>query len=364
MKVMMLASGKSYHATRWANALVERGIGIIFVSVHALVRPLDDRVIHVDLGGNGRIAYLTSLNRLRHLIKQHAPDLVHSHSAGGYALMGAMCGFKPWIVSVYGADVYEVPGKSVFHHVAVGELLKRADRLLSTSHAMADRVAVEYPFLPPATVTPFGVDTDRFRMSEKNKLRSVMRIALVKKLEVKYGVDILIETFQNVANDQRLPIELHIVGEGSKREELEAQAIQTSCADRIFFHGALPNSDVPAFLNSCDLFVVPSRFESESFGVAAVEAMACGLPVIASDVGGLPEVVQHGLTGLIVPKEDVEALADAIMLLATDSDLRQTYGEAARWRVERLYDWRRNVEQMIEVYRATLDHSNGSEYSE
>lgn len=353
MKVMMLASGKSYHATRWANALVERGIGIIFVSVHALVRPLDDRVIHVDLGGNGRIAYLTSLNRLRHLIKQHAPDLVHSHSAGGYALMGAFGGRHPWIVSVYGADVYDVPGKSPLHHFVVEQMLKRADRLLSTSHAMARQVAKEFPSLPLATVTPFGVDTERFRHRRIGVDSHARRIGVVKKLEWKYGIDILIAAFSILVKRCSYPVELHIVGDGSKRSELEEQCLTSGMADQIHFHGAIPNNEVPEFLAGLDIFVVPSRLESESFGVAAVEAMSASLPVIVSDVGGLPEVVEDGVSGIVVKREDSEVLAVAMEQLIRNPTWRRKLGWSARIRVECEYDWSTNVDQMVRIYKET-----------
>src|SRR5690606_34807888 len=109
------------------------------------------------------------------------------------------------------------------------------------------------------------------------------------------------------------------------------------------------NTEVPVFLNDWDIFVVPSRFESESFGVAAVEASAAGLPVIVSDVGGLPEVVDHERTGLVVRREDPTALADAIARLIDNPEERQRLGSAGRGKVEEMYDWRKNVEQMIQI---------------
>ncbi len=161
MTVMILGSGKSYHSTRWANALVDAGISVTFVTVHRVRRPLNDSVEVVELPAVGKISYLHQAPRVRALVKQVQPDVLHSHSAGGYGFLGRACGYVPWIVSVYGWDVYDVPLRSPLHR-AVKFLLRRPNRVLATSHAMADQVKAVYPDLPRPSVTPFGVDTDLF----------------------------------------------------------------------------------------------------------------------------------------------------------------------------------------------------------
>ena len=90
---------------------------------------------------------------------------------------------------------------------------------------------------------------------------------------------------------------------------------------------------------------------SESFGVSAVEAMACEIPVIATKVAGFQEVVRDGETGILVDVDDVQAMADAIKKLYDDKELREQYGKAGRKRVQNLYDWNENVDEMITLYR-------------
>ena len=99
--------------------------------------------------------------------------------------------------------------------------------------------------------------------------------------------------------------------------------------------------------------------DSESFGVAAVEASACGKPVVASEVGGLPEVVEHGVTGFLVPPRDPVKTADAIERLILDRSLRDRMGLAGRLRVEKLFRWDNCVDQMISIYRDTLNRTAG-----
>ena len=109
-----------------------------------------------------------------------------------------------------------------------------------------------------------------------------------------------------------------------------------------------------------DLFVALSRFDSESFGVAAVEAAACGKPVLVSDAQGLAEVTRVGETGLVVPKDDVRAAAVALRSLITDKDLRARMGEAGRRHVELCYSWDRSLDLMLDAYRNILARDRNS----
>lgn len=353
MAVMLLASGKSYHATRWANALVESGLDVTFVTIHPIQRPIHRDVDVVELPSVGRISYALTGRRVRELVKSRSPDLVHSHSAGGYALMGRLSGGRPWLVSLYGADIYEYPDRSPLHRSIQRYLLERTDQLLATSHAMADRMQRIYSSLPRPVVTPFGVDTDLFSPSRlKRDVTDAVSIGIVKKLEPVYGIDILLKAFDELVGKHGEGIEMHVVGDGSDRERLLSMRECSSCPSQIHFHGAIPNPEVPEVLRDLDIFVVSSR--RESFGVAAVEASSAGLPVVATDVGGLPEVVDHEETGIVVPPEDVDALSAAIDRLIENPAERRKLGSAGRRKVEEHYDWDENVTRMIDIYERIL----------
>jgi glycosyltransferase involved in cell wall biosynthesis len=152
-------------------------------------------------------------------------------------------------------------------------------------------------------------------------------------------------------------LRLVLVGGGPQRAALQALASQLNVTEQVTFVEQIPHESVPDWLNRFDVFVMPSRLDSESFGVAAVEASACGLPVIASDAGGLPEVVRDGVTGLVVPREDSAALAAAIRTLVLDEPRRLAAGQAGREFVKSAYNWPDCVAQMERACRETVSRN-------
>ena len=117
----------------------------------------------------------------------------------------------------------------------------------------------------------------------------------------------------------------------------------------------MPHADVPDWLNRFDIYAAPSRLES--FGVAVIEASACAVPVVVTDVGGLPEVVIADRTGLIVPREDVPALQAALKRLVLDARLREELGREGRRHVAETYEWERCVDRMERCYERTVQQA-------
>ena len=148
-------------------------------------------------------------------------------------------------------------------------------------------------------------------------------------------------------------LDLRIVGKGPQRKELVALAKAFGIEGNAFL-GPVPHAKVPDHLQSFDIYVAASRLDSESFGVAVIEASACGVPVVVSDAGGLPEVVDDGITGLIVKRDSPELLSAALKKLVLNSDLRDRLGQAGRRKVEREYRWSTCVDQMIDVYHTVI----------
>jgi glycosyltransferase involved in cell wall biosynthesis len=147
-------------------------------------------------------------------------------------------------------------------------------------------------------------------------------------------------------------VELRLAGEGPERARLEAHARQLGIENAVHFHGWLEHEALPAFLRELDIFILPSLYEG--FGVSATEASASELPVVASKVYGIPDVVKDGTTGLLVPPKDAAALADAIGRLVEDEPLRRRMGAAGRDFIATHYDWRENMRQLESIYEKTL----------
>ena len=145
------------------------------------------------------------------------------------------------------------------------------------------------------------------------------------------------------------PLRLLIVGGGEEKDSLVALASSLGIASDTTFVGSVKEDEVPKYLNTMDIFVALSR--SESFGVAVLEASACGLPVVVSDVGGLTEVVSHGVTGYVVKDGDPVLAADALCQLVTHGDEAKAFGNAGRSFVMDRYSWDTTTLAMESLYR-------------
>lgn len=302
-----------------------------------------------------KLGYLTALPKIRSLIKRAKPDIVHAHYASSYGLLGALAKTKiPYIISVWGSDVYDFPNITPFGKQVIRYNLKKADYILSTSQVMA-KETMKYT-CKSISITPFGVDTELFKPMVVPKSDEFV-IGNVKTLQPKYGIDVLIKATDIVIkNNPGKKIRLEIYGEGQQKEELVLLTESLGIKDKVSFKGFVQNDQLPIVYNSVSVSVSVS--DSESFGVVAVEAMACGCPVVTSDADGFTEVVKNGETGFIVPKRNPEATAIAIQKFIDNPNLRKIMGDFGRERVKKIYDWNGNVELMVNIYNNIYTKSN------
>lgn len=365
-RIALIGPANSIHLQRWADALVQHGHAVAVLSQHPCDRKLLPTKADVFmLPRNSMVGYFTNAWRAREILTQWRPDIVNAHYASGYGTTAALCGVRPLLLSVWGSDVYDFPYESAFKARLIRSNLRLATAVASTSHAMALQVQRLVPAIIDIAVTPFGVDLTRFVPDRSRRSHGRLTIGIVKSLAPKYGVDLLLRAFAGLIADsdvKLLPDEcrLLVVGDGPQRGELESLARELGIVSCVEFAGAVPHADVPAWLNRLDVYAAPSRLDSESFGVAVIEASACALPVVVSDVGGLPEVVREGETGLVVPRDDVPALQAALKRLALDSQLRERLGQGGRAHVEREYEWGHCVNLMERCLESCIGRAQQS----
>ena len=163
------------------------------------------------------------------------------------------------------------------------------------------------------------------------------------------GLDVLVESLAELADPKPLCL---LVGDGPERPELERQAVQLGVSDRLRFAGRRSSDEIPTWMGAADILVLPSR--SEGRPNVVLEAQACGLPVVATRVGGTPELVCDGKTGLLVESEDVADLADALQRLRIDRGLREALGRAGREQADGM-TWAVSAEKMAAIYRDLLE---------
>lgn len=363
MKLALLGAASSIHTIRWANAFVSRGIDVHLITQHDPLSGLDNRVVVHRLPISVKAGYILNAFHARRILAKLQPDIVNAQDASGYGTLAMLCGVGPLLLSVWGSDVYDFPNKTPVHHWLIAKNLKAADAIGSTSNAMARVVERIHPH-HKVFITPFGIDENTFAPRvdwETRRDDNAISIGTVKTLSPKYGIDTLLQAFAIVGkrrSEHAAPILLEITGGGPEEGRLRALAHQLGIAAMVRFHGPVVHDRVVGKLHDLDVYVALSRSDSESFGVAILEAGACGLPVVVSDADGPAEVTVDGVTGFVVPKDDPKAAAERIEQLIQDAVLRQRMGDAGRQHVLDNYTWERSVDLMIAALHGTIEENH------
>lgn len=361
MKVLFLSAANNIHTIRWVNALTQRGIEIILVSLknhnHQNTKnKIDSKVKIYYLPFSGMKGYYLNIFSLKKIIKQTKPDLINVHYASGYGTLGRFLKTNKKLLNVWGSDIYDFPNQSKLKKQILLKNLKAFKYIASTSLCMAEETKRFLNSKKTIFITPFGVDTKIFKSLESKKEKKIT-IGIVKTLKKNYGIEYLIEAFNILCERYKEEdsilydnLYLEIYGEGELKNDLQNMVKEFELEKKVYFGGYIENIKLPEIINRFDIFCVPTS-GNESFGVAAVEAMACEIPVIASNVDGLKEVVVNGQTGFIVPKKNSQKLAQKLDELIKNKTFRTVMGKNGRERVEELYEWEKNVGTMVEIYK-------------
>ena len=361
MRILMLCPAYSIHSVKWANALAERGheIHIAFCKGQEdSAGLLCASIIQHKLPIPAPLGYYLNFLVLKKLINFVEFDIIHAHRASSYGTLIRMSKSRCDILSIWGSDVYEFPYKSKIHRSIIEKNLSYTRCIASTSFVMAEQAK---QFLESENiqilVTPFGVDLKKFSVDSRIKNNNRFIIGTIKTLSYKYCIDDAIDSFkllldklnrrgyQEIANN----IEYWIYGKGPMKGVLQQKIDDLELCDKVKLLGYIQNPEVPLKLKQFDIFLVTSQ--EESFGVAAVEAMACSLPVVATKAPGFCEVVSDGKTGLLCGIHAVEEIAESLLMLIIDQDKRIQMGLNGRQRVIDLYNWSNNVSTMESVYK-------------
>lgn len=352
MKILMLADADSIHTYRWATSLSEFCEILLF----SFRKPINHdysntkvKLFYINRNGRNKLYYFSSLRPIKKIIKKYAPDVVHAHYASSYGLMAAIINHPKTIISFWGTDVYEFPHKSLFHKLVIKFVVNKSDMVLSTSHIMAEEIK-RYTD-KEIEITPFGVDVNKFYkiISNEKKEDDVINIGITKSLNAVYGIDILLKAFKIVLDkcpDKKM--RLKIIGEGPEEDNLKELSRELKISEKVDFVGWVHNSKLIYYFNSLYLSVFPSL--KESFGVAALESMACGTPVITSSADGYKEIVNEKV-GVIVPIRNYERLSDEIIKLLLNPAKRGKMSIECINYVNAHFNFHKNVQQMLEIYK-------------
>lgn len=279
-------------------------------------------------------------------------DVIHFHMPNpfGELMLLASRTVVP-VVASYHADIVGrrtvLPFYLPFHQRA----LERANRVVVASPPMLDAPRV-VPHLDRAVVVPYGIDPApwRVRPAAADAIRAAHPghlIVFLGRLAYYKGLDVLLDAMRKV------DATLILVGSGPKEPDLRAAAAELGVGDRVVFAGEVDHDARAAHLHAADVFAFPSTMRAEAFGIAMLQAMACGTPVVSTELGtGTSWVNRDGRSGVVVPPGDAEALSNALNALLADPDHRAELGAGARARVEERFTLARMTGALADLYRS------------
>jgi glycosyltransferase involved in cell wall biosynthesis len=288
------------------------------------------------------------------IVPRWKPDMIVAFfgvPAGPVALLAKWIYRTPYIISLRGGDV---PGFRPYdfgtYHKIIAPLLrlvwKHAAAIVANSSGL-QTLALNFERRFPIQIIPNGVDVSRFTPPSGREW-TLPQLLFVGRLVHQKGLDLLLPA---LAQLQRLPWELVLLGDGPQREPLQQMAAELGIAERVRFAGWQRGADLEAEYQHANLFVLPSRHEGMPNVV--LEAMASGLPVLATRIAGNEELVLPGETGELVPPENSAALQSALEYILPNAGLRQRMGEAGRARVEAQFSWVSAARQYLRLMEST-----------
>ncbi|HZS92917.1 MAG TPA: glycosyltransferase family 4 protein [Chloroflexota bacterium] len=345
-----------------ARGLQRRGHDVLVVAnvpglkprryVHAGVRV---RGVPFLLPGRKAFPFLCAYSFLALLrtLLAFRPDLIYVHFVAEYAPYLALLmphrGSARLIISLRGNDVHLFPEQSTIMRRALQSLCAQADAVTACSASVLDDVR---PYLPEQAprlaVLRDGITPGDFSRPDPGPSHGRPYILAVARFVKKKGLPILLRAMPAVL--QMVPdVDLLVVGDGPEGEHLREMVAQLNLGQRVRFLGALTNAEAIRWMMGCELFVLPSL--REPLGIVNLEAMACGRAIVATRVDGVPEIVEHEVNGLLVPPDDPDALANAIVTLLRDPEKRRAMGERGRQKALTSHTWDRYVDQLLDLYQ-------------
>lgn len=303
----------------------------------------------------GIVMFPFVLLQLLWLIRRERIDVINIHyptSQLFFSLCRLLSSVK-LVTSVHGADIFPGGEQRGRYSRRLLFLLNRSDAIVANSAAFRDGFLQVFPRLRDKTTFIYnGVDWDELHPEDlpPQSFRAPYVLCVAAHNEKK-ALDVVLQAFSAVARSDD-EVQLMLVGDGPLRGDLETLAEDLQLGERVIFAGALERSEVVKRLHGCTVFVLASR--SEPFGIAIVEGMACGKPVVGSRTGGIPEIIENGRDGLLVEPDSPNALAVAIKRLLNDGRLRAELGLRASKKIRGEFLWEHTGTAYLRLFKAML----------
>jgi glycosyltransferase involved in cell wall biosynthesis len=356
LRLAYLSIGRHIHTSRWLTWFSRRGHEVHLLTVQP--GPIESVRVHdiTPPPGPKPLRYALGLIKVRRILKRLDPDLLHTHFLTGYGYWGVFSGWRPFVLTVWGDDVYVTPHQNRLKKGLARRALRGADYITGDSRDILDgciRLGA-----PPdrLEVIQWGVDFEVFNPSVsgdgiRSRLGVPDRAPIVLSTrsftQPYYNIDLIITTAAEVR--KRVP-EAHYVFAGLEGtdDRFRDLAREAGLTENVHWVGRIPHGELPSYLNAATVFVtVPSV---DATAVSLLEAMACRCGIVATDLPSAREWIRDQETGLTVRPRDSRELTAAILRLIEDSALREKLGRAAEACVRLRADHDQNMARVEEIY--------------
>jgi rhamnosyl/mannosyltransferase len=352
--------GIENHVRLLAEGQTRRGHQVTVLVTSPTRRESDEVISGVRVIKAARLATVASAPISLSLVvwmRRLLADITHLHAPYPIGeLAWLVAGQTRRMVMTYHSDIVRQRALAFLYRPFLRVILRRADRILPTSPAYVASSPYLRDMAEKCTPIPLGIDVERFQQTDGRKIAAIRQqfggplVLFVGRLRYYKGLQYLIRAMTKVPQAQLL-----IIGSGPMGPSWQKLSEALGVDRRVHFLGDIPDEDLPAYIHASDIFVLPSSHRSEAYGVSMLEALACGVPAISTELGtGTSYVNRDGVTGLVVPPRDADALAAAMNRLLTDDELRQRLGMGARQWAEREFSYERMVERVLAIYEEVL----------
>jgi glycosyltransferase involved in cell wall biosynthesis len=362
VRVLYFTRDYTPHDHRFLTALADTSHQIYLLRLERRGMQLEDRVLpekveQVLWKGGLKPARLTDgpalagdLMRVIHSIK---PDLIHAGPIQTSAFLTALSRFRPLVSMSWGSDLLRDADRNGWWRYATRFTLQRTTVLVGDCRAVSEK-AQSFGFPADRVVLfPWGVDLQKFCPEEDEGLRQrlgwqdAFAILSLRSWEPLYGVDVLVKAFVLAA--QTAPqLRLILLGGGSQSAMIHRILAENGLLERVYLGGQISQNELTRFYHAADLYLSASHSDGSS--VSLMEALACGKPVLVSDIPGNQEWISHGQEGWLFPDGNVKALAEGIINAMNHPEMMTQMGQAARARAEQRADWTQNFQRLLEAY--------------
>ena len=366
MKICFIAP-PGIHTNRWLRYFANNGHEVHLITS---AKPSGDSINNIELhflkrfGPHIRVAnYLINslplVLQFKRLIRNINPDIIHAHCIMDTTLLGASCGFHPFVVTPWGSDILISSQKSRISRWIVKYVLKRADLITCDAEHIQGPLTKLGADPQKINLFYFGVTTGEFKPGQRDeRLRQELGILnspaviSLRRFEPIYDIESLITAIPLVLREVPAAKFL-LVEKGSQEAELKKLAKSLGVSDSVRFVGWVPGDELPRYLASADIYVSTSLSDAGLAGSTA-EAMACGLPVIITDFGDNRKWVEDGVNGFIIPPKAPEVLAAKIIHLLKDEETRKRFGSINQEIIAERNNWEKEMGKMAKLYEGLI----------